>query len=51
MLLALTALLTFVASAPATFTQYPSSKHSVLKAAQFAFQMNMVFHLPKYPNT
>lgn len=51
MLLALTALLTFLASALAAFTQYPSSKHSVLKAAQFAFQMNTVFYLPEYPNT
>lgn len=40
-LLALTALLTLLASALAAFTEYLSSKHSVLKASQFAFQMNI----------
>lgn len=48
-LLALTALLTFLASALASFTEYLSFKHSVLKAAQFAFQRSMVFYLPEYP--
>lgn len=48
-LLALTALLTFLAGALAAFTEYLSSKHSVLKASQFAFQMNMMFYLPEYP--
>lgn len=49
MLLALPALLTFLASALASFTEYLSFKHSVLKAAQFAFQRSMVFYLPEYP--
>lgn len=46
-LLALAALLISLATALAAFTEYLSSKQSVLKAAQFAFQMSMVFYFPE----